>query len=73
MGALATYALFVWDSGLTSPSPHIDDYVYYVKAATRWGLMARLVLVMLQLVAVSSLCADAWWMFLRFLLLPDVS
>jgi len=35
VGALATYALFVWDSGLTSPSPHIDDYVYYVKAATR--------------------------------------
>ena len=37
LGSLLTYALFVWDSSLPTPSPNIDDYVYYVKAATRTG------------------------------------
>ena len=37
LGSLLTYLLFVWDSSLPTPSPNIDDYVYYVKAATRTG------------------------------------
>jgi len=35
IGNLITYALFVWDSLLTVPSLHMDDYVYYVKAGTK--------------------------------------
>lgn len=35
VGSLATYLLFFWDSNLSTPSPNVDDYVYYVKAATR--------------------------------------
>jgi len=33
VGCLVTYVVFVFDS--FSPSPHTDDYVYYVKAVTR--------------------------------------
>jgi len=36
-GSLLTYFLFVWDSNQSTPSPYVDDYVYYVKAATRTG------------------------------------
>ena len=49
--SLATYILFVWDSSLDTPSPHIDDYVYYVKATSRSGEL---------LLAVAVVCCGFW-------------
>jgi len=68
MGHLVTYALFVWDSMLTVPSPHMDDYVYYVKASTR-GVELLLALAVVSGGFYESVALDREWSLLNTMVL----
>ena len=37
LGHLVTYTIIAWDCGLAQPSPNTDDYIFWVKAATKFG------------------------------------
>jgi len=68
MGSLVTYALFVWDSLLTVPSPNMDDYVYYVKATTR-GVELLLALAVVSGGFYESVALDREWSMLNTMVL----
>ena len=37
LGHLVTYTIIAWDCRQIIPSPHTDDYIFWVKAATKFG------------------------------------
>jgi len=45
LGHLATYCIIVWDCNQETPSAYTDDYIFGVKAATKFGELLLAVLV----------------------------
>merc|ERR1719348_35150 len=68
LGCLATYFVFLWDSSLPQPSPHTDDYVYYVKATTK-TLEVLLALVLVSEGFYDSVFAEQEWNLLNNIVL----
>ena len=45
LGHLTTYTIILWDCLKEVPSPHTDDYIFWVKGATKTGELLLAVVV----------------------------